>query len=136
MGDYDGGLAPLRELLAGSARPIPEATFEEIDVLTAQAAVAYAQVRWADTPEGPVHSVDLLTRDRHLSISAGPTGLLGADVWPLTVVQVHTSHGEYKVTFQHGYALHVVETGEGDHTYATRTPADLMRWLSAEASWA
>ena len=84
MGEYDGGLASLRELLAGLARPIPEATFDEIDVLTAQAPVAYAQVRWADTPEGPMHSVDLLTRDRHLSISAGQTGLLGADLWPLT----------------------------------------------------
>ena len=136
MGEYDGGLASLRELLAGLARPIPESTFDEIDVLTAQAPVAYAQVRWADTPEGPVHSVDLLTRDRHLSISAGQTGLLGADLWPLTVAQVHASHGEYTVTFQHGYALHVVESGEGDTTYATRTPAELMRWLSAEASWA
>ena len=78
----------------------------------------------------------LLTRDRHLSISAGQTGLLGADLWPLTVAQVHASHGEYTVTFQHGYALHVVESGEGDTTYATRTPAELMRWLSTEASWA
>lgn len=136
MGDYDSGVAPLRELLGGIPRPIPESTFEEIDVLTAQAPVAYAQVRWADTPEGPMHSVDLLTKDRHMSISAGPTGLLGADLWPLTVAQVHTSHEEYTVTFHQGYALHVVVPEDGDNSFATRTPAELMRWLSAEATWA
>lgn len=136
MGDILGAEAPLRELLAGIPRPIPESTFAEIDVLTAQAPVAYAQVRWADTPEGPMHSVDLLTRDRHLSISAGPAGLLGADLWPLTVAQVHASQGQYTLTFHQGFALHLVAPGEGDDSYATTGPAELLRWLSEEAAWA
>jgi hypothetical protein len=136
MGDNLSMEAPLRELLAGIPRPIPESTFEEIDVLTAQAPVAYAQVRWADTPEGPMHSVDLLTRDRHLSISAGPAGLLGADLWPLTVAQVHAGQGQYTITFHQGFALHVVAPGEGEGSYATCGPAELLRWLSEEGTWA
>jgi len=52
------------------------------------------------------------------------------------VAQVHTSHEEYTVTFHQGYALHVVVPEDGDNSFATRTPAELMRWLSAEATWA